>query len=244
MILEIDWGNTRFKWRLRHESGTLAASGAEGAADRQRQEQVLAQLARPDEVFVASVRQEPDEQWLMQWVSAHWHLAPCFARPQAELGGVRCGYTEPARLGVDRWLALLAAWRAEPRAALVVQAGTALTADLLDDTGTHLGGYIGPGWQLMRHSLLGGTARVESEAELPRLSAGPGRDTGAAVEAALSAMALGLIRSAMERMPGAAPSRLILSGGDAEVLHAAYPEAHLWPNIVLDGLALACGRGD
>jgi len=38
--------------------------------------------------------------------------------------GVRCAYAEPVRLGVDRWVALLAARHAAPGAALLFTSGT------------------------------------------------------------------------------------------------------------------------
>lgn len=241
MILEIDWGNTRFKWRLRNESGTLAA-GAIDASDRPALQAELTRCAQPTALFVSSVRPTDDEQWLKDWALEAWQLSPCFAVPRPHQAGVRCGYSDPASLGPDRWVALLAAWHRERRPLLVVQAGTALTVDLLDGSGLHLGGYIGPGWQLMRRSLFRDTARVRvSPGSMAASSVAPGRSTAAAVDSALSAMAVGLIRIAREQLNDPSPA-IVLAGGNAERLHSHFPQALLWPDIVLDGLALACGK--
>ncbi|WP_347331066.1 type III pantothenate kinase [Marinimicrobium locisalis] len=241
MILEIDWGNTRFKWRLRNESGTLAA-GAVDASDRAAVQSELVRCAQPAALFVASVRPVEDEKWLTEWADEAWQLTPCFAVPRLQQAGLRCGYTDPASLGPDRWVALLAAWRKEHRALVVVQAGTALTVDLIDGAGQHLGGYIGPGWRLMHHSLFRETARVRFDTGLgAKASVVPGRNTASAVESALVAMILGLIRTAREQLSDPSPA-IVLAGGDAERLHSHLPRASLWPNIVLDGLSVACGE--
>lgn len=241
MILEIDWGNTRFKWRLRNESVTLAA-GAVGASDRAAMQSELSRCGPPAALFVASVRPPEDEQWLKDWALDTWQLAPRFAQARPEQGGVRCGYADPASLGPDRWVALLAAWRKFTRPLIVVQAGTALTVDLVDGSGQHLGGYIGPGWRLMHRSLFRDTARVRVEAEpLPAPNLSPGGNTASAVTSALAAMGLGLIRVAQEQLIEQSPV-MVLAGGDAERFHPHFPQATLWPDIVLDGLSAACAE--
>ena len=92
-------------------------------------------------------------------------------------------------LGVDRWLALLAAHRHAPTEPLMVlDCGSAITLDLLVVGGRHLGGYIVPGLALMRSSLLSETAGVAVEA-LSSVTSCPGRDTSTAVGHGLPLMA-------------------------------------------------------
>lgn len=243
MILEIDWGNTRFKWRLRNESVTLAA-GAVDASDRAAMQSELDRCARPTALFVVSVRPPEDEQWLKDWTVKTWRLAPRFALARPEQGGVRSGYADPAGLGPDRWVALLAAWQTLARPFVLVQAGTALTVDLVDGNGQHLGGYIGPGWRLMHRSLFRDTARVRVDAQpLPACEVSPGNSTASAVNSALAAMGLGLIRTAQEQLINQSPA-IVLAGGDAERFRPHFPHATVWPDIVLDGLSLACADID
>ena len=52
-------------------------------------------------------------------------------RAEAVRAGVRNGYREPGRLGVDRWCALMLRGRRCPGPALVVMVGTATTVDTL-----------------------------------------------------------------------------------------------------------------
>ncbi len=241
MILEIDWGNSRIKWRLLGESGTLAADSAAG----DDLDAVAAQIAATfpaslslTAVRVASVRPEGHEVQMSDWVRKHWQLTPWFARSTASRGGVVNAYAQPELLGVDRWLGLLAARSVSTASAVIIQAGTALTADLLDSQGRHLGGYIAPGWQTMRRALNQSTARVYSDQAPPeRLRLKPATDTAAAVEAALSAMVLGFVQNAYAQLSESA--RLIVAGGDAGVICSHFSQAKHWPDIVLDGLAVA-----
>ena len=54
---------------------------------------------------------------------------------------------------MDRWLAMVGAFQLRRNAMLVVDLGTAVTADLVDENGLHLGGYICPGLSLLRKSV-------------------------------------------------------------------------------------------
>src|SRR5690606_27148505 len=74
-------------------------------------------------------------------------------RVEREMAGVRIGYADASRLGVDRALAMVAARGRVPGPVLVVGVGTALTVDLLDADGVHRGGCIAPSPTLMREAL-------------------------------------------------------------------------------------------
>ena len=78
-----------------------------------------------------------------------------------ESGSVRNGYEDIAQLGVDRWAAIVGAYTHFGSAVCIVDAGTAVTVDLVRDGGRHLGGLIVPGLQLMRSSLEQDTEDIE-----------------------------------------------------------------------------------
>jgi type III pantothenate kinase len=171
-----------------------------------------------------------------------------FARTQRRFGGITIAYDEPARLGVDRFLALLAARGRTASPALVVGVGTALTIDLLDGDGRHRGGRIAPSPTLMRDSL---------HARVPQLPARGGdfipfaNDTASALASGCEGAALALIeQSAREAsaMLGVAPE-LLLHGGGAPALLPALGGTSVLPSLVLEGLAawasvLQTGKGD
>ena len=148
--------------------------------------------------------------------------------------GLRIAYPEPARLGVDRFLALLAA-HARGGGWLVVGVGTALTVDLLDAAGRHYGGRIAPSPTLMRQAL------HQRAAQLPA-SGGAyapfAADTADALASGCIGAALGLVehsRRAAQATCGEVP--LLLHGGGADALRAHLPGAALAPSLVLEGLA-------
>src|SRR5690606_3537766 len=99
--------------------------------------------------FRASLREE---------VLARWGVEAEFAQSVGSLGSVRNAYLEPAHLGVDRWLAILAAYHRGKTACGIIDAGSALTLDFVRADGQHEGGYIVPGLSMQRNSLLEKTA--------------------------------------------------------------------------------------
>ncbi|MET0583114.1 MAG: type III pantothenate kinase, partial [Pseudoxanthomonas sp.] len=169
-------------------------------------------------------------------------LTQCFrrismARSSAELAGVRIAYAEPARLGVDRFLALLAANGRGAGPWLIASVGTALTIDLLDRQGLHRGGRIGPSPRIMREALHTAAAQLPADGGQYREFA---VDTLDALASGCEGAALGLIdRSLAEagRMLGEVPL-LLLHGGGADMLAPHFPDAHRAPALVLEGLGL------
>jgi len=214
MKLLLDCGNSRIKWALADPEGRLRRHGAVDEL-----EALDAELAsRPDEVLVASVRQDAVFERLLDRLQA-WRpgAVRVLATPVAH-GGLRCAYAEPARLGVDRWLAMLGAWARLGRGFTLVDAGTAVTIDLVADDGAHQGGAILPGATFMVESLVQRTSGIR-----PRADDGPARyparDTGSAVRAGARMAVAGAVRQAMARTDASmANGALLLTGGDAMML--------------------------
>jgi type III pantothenate kinase len=131
-------------------------------------------------------------------------------------------------------------------AVLVVDAGSALTVDMADDNGQHLGGYIVPGARLMERSLLEGTDRVRFDDVAARESFGLGVGTGACVHNGIVAAQCGTVLVALHvagRRLGRHPP-LIISGGWAlqaadHLAQLGVEEINVIPDLVLDGLRWA-----
>ena len=149
MILQLDMGNSATKWRLDSTRGRLVEGSLLPALE-----------TRPAAVWVASVADANREAELASEAKARWGLAPWFARSSAAACGVSNSYAEPERMGVDRWLAMIAAYQRIAGPVCVIDAGSALTIDFVATDGRHRGGYILPGMAMMERSLLGETARV------------------------------------------------------------------------------------
>lgn len=245
MILEIDAGNTSLKWRWR-------GSAANSACGLRQLEAAVAHAGRPDEVLVCNVRGEEFEAELAEWVAGKWELRPRFATVARACAGVTIQYPDPSRLGADRWLAMLAGFKSARGSCAIVDSGTALTIDLLDADGLHLGGYIMPGLEALRTALTRNTSIRLTPSDAAE-SAAPGNDTGAAVRNGTLFMLCSAVRAALERFerehrPDEKGPMVILTGGDAALLDASLREEPgpggvlTVPDLVLDGLALACAE--
>ena len=244
MILELDLGNTRGKWRLIGGSevvarGTLAVADIHSGRLPPQWRQL-----QPRRVRAANVAGPEVAAGLEQAVYAELGLPVEFARVMPSCAGVTCAYREIERLGVDRWLAVLAAHERDAGPALVVDCGSAVTLDLIDTGGRHLGGYILPGLELMRRALYRDTSAVQvPQAFVAGMSLAPGDSTDQAVNRGLPLMVLGMMDRALaylQRERGAVAPKLWLTGGDAELISSLYERPHeLVPELVLDGLALS-----
>jgi type III pantothenate kinase len=153
-------------------------------------------------------------------------------------------YAEPANLGVDRFVAMIAAHALFDTACIIVDSGTAVTIDALSAEGRHQGGLILPGLTLMRRSLTKKTANINthSRANGIKLFA---KDTGDAVNSGTLrtiAAAIDEISADMEaELEG--PVTQILCGGDAEMIRSWLRRDHtLYTDLVIKGLALIAGR--
>ncbi|MEI6734133.1 MAG: type III pantothenate kinase [Comamonadaceae bacterium] len=165
-FLAIDVGNTRLKWALYqnpHANAAVLAQGAEFLDNIDKlAEGAWAALPAPDRMLgcvVAgdAVRRRVEEQMEIWDVSAQWVVSS-----NAE-AGISNGYDYPARLGADRWVAMIGAWhcalaQGAARPLVVVMVGTAVTVDAIDVDGKFLGGLILPGHGIMLRALESGTA--------------------------------------------------------------------------------------
>ncbi len=246
MNFVIDIGNARIKW-ARVEDGRLSGRGA--AVHASDLDAALAALsaAVPSaarRVLVANVAAEPVAAGVRDVVNAVTGSEPEFVATSASAAGVTCGYHDPSRLGVDRWVALLAARAAVIGPVCVVSAGTAVTFDALARDGRHLGGLIFAGPRISADALLKNTRFIGPTAG----SAGRpgdlellGRSTDEAVSHAGSlAVAAGIDRAVavVARTVGETP-RLLMAGGDAPALAGWLETAvELRADLVLEGLAL------
>jgi type III pantothenate kinase len=154
---------------------------------------------------------------------------------------------EPARVGIDRLLAALAAnrLRQRDRAAIIVDLGTAITVDLLEADGTFAGGAILPGIAMSARAL------EEQTDALPRVAldfleqppAPLGASTEVAIESGLYWGSIGAIRELIAQLaaPLANTPDIFVTGGAsahvARLLSQQHSIRHA-PNLVLSGIAL------
>lgn len=238
VVLDIDVGNSRIKWRARGPDGDL--SGFVERTDRHSPDRWPA--VRPDRIRISSVASRTENDDLRRMLEDNFHCSPEFATTAHSFDGLICGYEEPSRLGIDRWLAMLAARRIAAGPFVVVDVGTAATIDFVSEDGRHEGGYIVPGLRLMTAALLHGTADVRVTFDPDNLETRPGRTTASAVGGGVVLMLADFVRGSIDRFASERTGgpHVYLCGGDARMIAPLIgSQTVIEPNLVLDGLAIA-----
>lgn len=241
MNLLIDVGNTWSKWCFdngvahegRYPSQEDPFVALEGIA---RQCSVM-----PKRILISTVKSAVSLERLRDCCEAVFCVAPEFIEATKSFAGVTNGYSEPNKLGVDRWLAMIGAFAHQQRGFILVSMGTAITVDVVDDHGEHRGGYIAPGLELMRSALLAGTDKVKpGDIDLKGNNGLLGRNTQDAIRGAMAASICGLIQQAIGHAGTISGGviTVIGTGGQGSQLKAVYPNAVVINNLVLEGLKI------
>ena len=246
MILELDCGNSFIKWRVIHAADAVIEGGGIVDSDQALLAEVAALASvRLTGCRIVSVRSEEETDALCSLIARAFTVQARVAQPAREMAGVRNGYDDYQRLGMDRWLAALGAFHLAKGACLVIDLGTAAKADFVAADGEHLGGYICPGMPLMRSQLRTHTRRIrydDASAERALTSLSPGRSTVEAVERGCVLMLQGFARTQLDqaRALWGDTFTVFLTGGDAPLVREAVPQARVVPDLVFVGLAMAC----
>jgi len=229
--LLIDAGNTAIKWRLANAEGLLDAGGS--VSDVSSLFTVI-EAENWGMAGLASVASDAADAELIAALTASGARAVHRATAQSSCLGLVSSYADPERMGVDRWLAMLAAHAHNDGALCVIDAGTAVTVDLVSAEGVHEGGYILPGADLMRRALTSATDRIQVGAlQAPAIV--PGNNTQACVTAGSWRAVVGAVESTMAEYPGHRP---LLTGGAASTLRDLGLVATVSPDLVMEGIRL------
>jgi type III pantothenate kinase len=251
MLLLIDIGNTRIKW-ARADARGLDEQSAAVHADWTEQhfiQQVLEAGPKAERVAIANVGGKRMGDLAQAALLRTWQLQPQFMQSPAAAAGMRNAYPEPAKLGVDRWMAMLGGRSLAAGPICVVSVGTAMTIDGVDANGRHLGGVIVPGPDLMVSSLLKNTSEIAQRAAtgLPRLEQLFADNTlGAIQQGAVQALAALVDRSleTMREQLGHAPALLLTGGASSRLRGAIRTPGREIPDLVLRGLLVAATEAE
>ena len=155
-------------------------------------------------------------------------------RTPAEYKTLSVAYPIPNELGVDRFLAMLGAQKHHPnKNLLIIDIGSALTVDVVDETGKHQGGLIMPGLVALRSSF----EKFSTNSNLKGFS-GLQNATKAAWLGGTESMLVSSIKSQIDDFLNCyTNSKVILTGGGAqETASALNVDVEIFENLVLDGI--------
>lgn len=249
MNLLIDLGNTRIKWAF-DVAGRLEHQGSAERGDDAFPESVIETWRQgpvPDTIAVASVVTDLYTILLNHALHRVWKTGASYLGVKQDQFGVHVAYRKPELFGVDRWLALVAARRRIVGPVVVVSCGTALTIDVMDGDGNHLGGTINPGLALMQSALLD---RAEGVQRGMRLAAEEddswlGIDTRGGMALGSLYAAVGAIEHVVTRTQKQLRQTVsvIIAGGDGQRVAAELGfESELVNDLVLRGMQAVVGE--
>jgi len=243
--LLIDVGNTRLKWGVL-DNGAIRRTGhiTRHAIREQGLVALTSRLPRDVETALASnVAGSSFATRLSGVVGMHCGCDIHFVRSEKQACGVTNSYRQPRHMGVDRWVAMIGAWAELEAGCIIVDAGTAVTIDALDDDGQHIGGQILPGVMLMAGALAAKTSDIpevqpRAGARASGMSMFASSTTRAVEQGTINAVVGAIERAAWTLHEHGYESTIVLTGGDASrILKSLDEEALHRPHLVLSGLA-------
>ncbi|MDQ1259555.1 MAG: type pantothenate kinase [Pseudomonadota bacterium] len=249
-FLALDIGNTRLKWACyaqAHPDAAVLAEGVEFLENIDKlAEEVWSQLPVPTHILGCTVagdaiKRRVEEQMEMWEVVPHWVVAS-----ESE-AGLRNGYDHPARLGADRWVAMIGGYhhmrqQGIHRPMVVVMVGTAVTVEAVDAEGGFLGGLILPGHGIMLRALESGTAGLH-------VPTGEVREFPTNTSDALTSGGTFAIAGAVERIYqhllqhcGQEPVCMMTGGAGWKMAPSMTRPFELVDNLIFDGLLEIAAR--
>ncbi|WFE67771.1 type III pantothenate kinase [Thiomicrospira sp. R3] len=245
MDLLVDIGNTRIKWMYYISGKSLHNCFTEEVSLSLTEILDKLELKKflPKRVLVCSVGSiEFTRSMISNILLAH--TCTMYAiKPQKHAFGVTICYEDPCLFGVDRWLALLAAYNKYNSAVLLADLGSAVTLDTLDASGMHQGGLISLGIGKMVKSL----SNCEllpfiDEGMLPSsFQTGYACNTRSAIYQGVMLSVSSLLNTAAINIGNSsfAKVKLVLTGGDAAMINPLLIDNwSLEPTLVFDGMKL------
>ena len=249
-LLALDVGNTRLKWALYDALASGATVLAQGAVFLENIDKLAetdwAGLPQPDCVLGCIVAGDAVKRRVAEQME-HWDVTPNWVVSSLQEAGLSNGYEHPARLGADRWVAMIGARhrlleRGSRKPCVVVMVGTAVTVEAIDASGHFLGGIILPGHGIMLRALESGTAGLH-------VPTGEVSDFPTNTSDALTSGGTFAIAGAVQRMVdnlarhcGEQPECIMTGGAGWKMAPSMSVKFELVDSLIFDGLLQIAAR--
>ena len=257
-MLAIDIGNSRIKWAL-FEGDDIQDHGAfeynyndlEKTLDGER-------LPSTTEIVqISCVARNELKNRIIKWLGLNDYNEFSFAETQSKQCNVINSYEIVSNLGVDRWLAMIAAYNlsdSKSNITCVVDCGTAVTLDMIDAKGVHLGGLIMPGYSTMVKSLVRDTGNLVGLNEMvtvlggnEKVGVGIATSTNEAVFKGCMQLLIEGVSGIIEKYQMESEEKMscVVTGGDGKRVSDALICANTYnPFLVLQGLRIVSTKNE
>jgi len=249
-FLALDVGNTRLKWAQYDAPAAGAKLLAQGAVFLENIDKLVEgewkAIPPPTQILGCVVASDAIKRRVAEQMEL-WDAAPRWVVSSRHEAGLTNGYDHPARLGADRWVAMIGAHhrllaRGIRKPCVVVMVGTAVTVDALDASGKFLGGIILPGHGIMLRALESGTAGLH-------VPTGEVRDFPTNTSDALTSGGTFAIAGAVQRMVenltrhcGEVPECIMTGGAGWKMAPSLSVKFELVDSLIFDGLLEIAAR--
>ena len=249
-FLALDVGNTRLKWAMYDAPVPGAELLAQGAVFLENIDKLAenewSTMPPPTQILGCVVASDAIKRRVAEQMDL-WDVAPRWVVSSPQEAGLTNGYDHPARLGADRWVAMIGAYhrllaRGIHKPCVVVMVGTAVTVEAIDTSGKFLGGIILPGHGIMLRALESGTAGLH-------VPTGDVTDFPTNTSDALTSGGTFAIAGAVQRMVenltrhcGQAPACIMTGGAGWKMAPSMSVEFELVDNLIFDGLLEIASR--
>ncbi|MDP2257950.1 MAG: type III pantothenate kinase [Polaromonas sp.] len=249
-FLALDVGNTRLKWAQYDAPVAGAKLLAQGAVFLENIDKLAenewSTMPPPSRILGCVVASDAIKRRVAEQMDL-WEVAPRWVVSSPQEAGLTNGYDHPARLGADRWVAMIGAYhrllaRGIHKPCVVVMVGTAVTVEAIDAAGKFLGGIILPGHGIMLRALESGTAGLH-------VPTGDVTDFPTNTSDALTSGGTFAIAGAVQRMVenltrhcGQVPACIMTGGAGWKMAPSMSVEFELVDNLIFDGLLEIASR--
>ena len=248
MKLLLDFGNSRCKWALL-DKGQFSDSGAVSyAGDGLQIVSVTPQLplSEVSSIHIVSVLGKQLDIQIAEAPALYEHH---FYKSQLLAHGIKLAYADASQYGNDRYAALLAAHQLYSGSKIIIDCGTAITFDVIDATGQHLGGLIIPGYSAMLNGLVNNTQQLQQgikSQDLQLLAKNTKEALACGTMLCVQMGVKGIVDRMLIEAKISAPTIVTTGGAQEEVLASTDVEMTKEPDLVLKGLSMlaALSEGD
>ena len=162
MYLLIDIGNTRIKWQHRDDKNIIASNSI---SVEEFMDLDFSSIESIEKIIVSNVNHSVVLDKIREILAAF--KCPIIEASTDSNEYLVNDYEDTKTLGVDRWMAAMGAWKLYQRPLLIINAGTAITIDLIDldqkDKAHFRGGMILPGIAISLGILNNNTNLIDTE---------------------------------------------------------------------------------
>ena len=235
MYLLIDIGNTRIKWQKRDDTDIELS---DSILVEEFMDIDFSSMKSIDKIIVSNVNHSVVLDKLKEILSKF--RCPIIEASSDSNEYLINDYEDQNSLGIDRWLSSLGAWKLYQRPLLIINAGTAITIDLVEldkESKAHFkGGMILPGIAISLAVLNNSTNLIDTEIGKSHY---PSLNTKDAVTTGIMTSIQGAVNLVCRKLPSSLP--ILLTGGDANLIYEQAEDdwksrIKLENNLIFEGL--------